>query len=264
MVQRRREEDLRMNNHKHMSTYVKIVSIQTGIMCLQLNWNDVRRLVDIDGDDLQANTDDPLGTILVDGLEQLKSETDDTDIQPSGSICALFETGDLQRSLKARLHMVISVRDGVEMVGGCVSCFFMCDAALGTSLFTHKYCIQHTLPRFGSTWMLLDIVASRRRPAGALLTTHAIISACRAKCAGICAIAVSPGGLKLTKSLNFTCHKFMEKKAIRHMCFLKLPTDLNFQAVIKHLTFQGDAEIVDSICWREPLSKNSNSIIGRC
>ena len=69
MVQRRREEDLRMNNHKHMSTYVKIVSIQTGIMCLQLNWNDVRRLVDIDGDDLQANTDDPLGTIIVDGLE---------------------------------------------------------------------------------------------------------------------------------------------------------------------------------------------------
>ena len=49
------------------------------------------------------------------------------------------------------------------------------------------------------------------------------------------------------------------------MCFLKLPDDLSFAHVKRKLRFDGDTQIVESVCWREPLSANAkSSVIGRC
>ena len=216
--------------------------------------------------EVEARDDRPaLAAILVDALYELASNTDRCEIKPLGAIASLFDKGPLQKSLKPKLLMAISLRDGVSVDGCLVSCLFARDDALGTSLFTQAYCTRHGLPRFDARWGLIDVVASKKAPSGALLVLHTILGMARAKLQGVCAIAVSSAGHRLLKSLNFTCVSFKDKGAARHICHLKLPNDLSFTHVKRRLRFDGDTELVESVCWREPLSARAkSSVVGRC
>ena len=90
-------------------------------------------------------------------------------------------------------------------------------------------------------------------------------SALRIATQGVCAVAVTGAGHRLLKSLNFTSYAFREDGAQRHMCYLKLPDGLSFAHVKRKLRFDGDTQIVESVCWREPLSARAkSSVIGRC
>ena len=260
-----RRTDTRMNHQKHLTTYAKIVGIESGIMIQKLSYNETRKLVLIDQEEVVFVSTDPLGEILVSGLKMLESEAESTVIKPLGSVSALFETGTLQRSLNPRIHLANSVRDGVKVVGAIVSCSFTCDETLGTTRFDPQYCAKNDLPKFGSNWLLIDVVASRLKPSGALLTTHAILEACKARCVGVCAVAVSAAGLKLLKDLNFASHSFKDKKTTRNMCYMKL-SDLSFSVVARTLKFKDDDKIVESICFRDPHTKRAmqSSMIGRC
>ena len=130
------------------------------------------------------------------------------DQAPTGAIAALFDAGTLQKSLKPKLLMALSLRDGVSVDGCLVQCLFARDDALSTELFTQAYCAHHKLPRFDARWGFIDVVASRKAPCGALLVLHAVLNAARSRppLQGVCAVAVTGMGQRLLKSLNFTCY----------------------------------------------------------
>jgi hypothetical protein len=270
-----REDDSGLNSVRHLQTYAKIICIQTGMLVQQLAYTAVKRMVDIPSDDdddddddgVEASGDDPLAAIVVDGLRDLAFDDAQAFIKPIGSIAALFSAGAMQRSLKPKLYTALSLRDGVSVVGAVVSCLFARDRALSTELFTHAYCARHGLPRFDARWALLDVIASREPPSGALLTLHAILAAARSRppMLGVCAVAVTSGGHRLLRALNFTCYQYREHGSVRHMCYLRLPADLSFTHIKRKLRFDGDTDIVESICWREPLSSRAlSTVVGRC
>ena len=252
-----------LSNPKHLQTYAKLIGIQTGLLVQALNYNDVKRMVDIDDEDVEPG-DDPLAEILIDGLQEMETD-DDAEIRPIGSVAALFDKGDLQKSLRPRLLAAYSLRDGVSMVGAVVTCLFARDETLGTSILTQSWCASHSLPRFDARWSLIDVIASQQQPAGALLTLHAILAASRARMAGVCAVAATAAGHRLLRSLNFTCVAFRERGSQRHICYLRLPQDLSFAHVKRKLRFDGDVQIVGSVCWRDSISARAKySIVGRC
>lgn len=255
-----------LNLERHVGTYARIVGIQAGILLQKLSYSDVRRLVAIDDEDVEATGEDPLSTILVDGLDDLADDRE-AEIRPKGSVAALFEHGELQRSLRPRLLGAYPLRGGDVALGGAlVSCLYTRDEALGTTLFTQEYCARHGLPRFDVRWAFIDVVASARPPCGALLVVTAMLEAARRRCAGVCAVAATGAGHRLLRALNFTCHAYRERGTQRHMCYLRLPGDLSFAAIKRKLRLEGDAaSIVESVCWREPLSARAKySVIGRC
>ena len=259
-----RADNSDLDQPKHVAAYCKLVGIQSGLLVQTLSYNDVKRMVVIDDEHVEAG-DDPLASLLVDGLEAL--ESDDASIQPIGSIAALFDAGSVQRSLKPRLFAAFSLRDGVTMVGAVVACVYSRDEALGTNLFSHSYCSNHSLPRFDARWGFIDVISAQPagKPAGSLLTLHAILAAHRAKLTGVCAVAATAAGHRLLRALNFTCVAYREHGSQRYMCYLRLPQDLSFAHVKRKLRFDGDTDIVESVCWRDSLSARAlSSVVGRC
>jgi hypothetical protein len=252
-----------LSHPKHLTTYIKLVGIQTGLLVQALNYHDVKRMVDIDDETVEAG-EDPLSEMLIEALEEMETD-DDAEIKPIGSIAALFDRGDVPRELKPRLYACFSLRDGVSMIGALVTCLFTRDETLGTSILSQSWCASHNLPRFDGRWSFIDVIVSQQRPAGALLVMHAILAASRARKAGVCAVAVTSAGHRLLRSLNFTCVPYRERSSQRHMCYLRLPQDLSFTHMKRKLHFDGDNQIVGSICWRDSLSASAkSSIVGRC
>ena len=151
------------------------------------------------------------------------------------------------------------------MVGTAVSCIFTRDDTLGTSLFTQAYCKKNQIPVLGSDWGFVDIVASREKPAGALCVVYAILQFARQKLTGVCAVAVSKSGHRLFKALNFKCYRYKDHGSWRHMCYIRLPQELSFTHIMKHLKFDGNKEIVEDVCWRNALTSRAlSSVVGRC
>ena len=101
-----------------------------------------------------------------------------------------------------------------------------------------------------------------------LLVLHAVLNAARSRppLQGVCAVAVTTAGHRLLRSLNFSCYAYRHGGAQQHRCYLlRLPGDLSFAHVKRKLRLDGDTQIVESVCWREPLSANAkSSVIGRC
>jgi len=259
-------DDEGLNAARHIATYAKLIGLQTGLLVQSLSYADVARMVSIDSETEEVEAgDDPLSTLLVEGMEALACEDDRCEIRPIASIAALFDRGPLQKSLKSKLYMAMSLRDTpIRLAAALVTSLFLRDETLGTQLFTQSYCVTHGLPRFDKSWTFIDIVASRASPAGGLLVVHAVLAATRAKQKGICAVAATSGGHRLLRSLGFTCHAFRDHGQ-RHMCYMRLPAELSFQRVMQRLRFEGGRDIVESVCWRDALSSRAlSSVVGRC
>ena len=89
-----REDSADLDSARHVATYCSLVGIQTGLLVQALGYNDVKRMVEIDDEDVQAGENDPLAALLVEGMEELETEGE-YPIRPIGSIAALFDKGDL-------------------------------------------------------------------------------------------------------------------------------------------------------------------------
>ena len=266
-----RAENPALNHPRHLAAYLRLCSIQTGIIVQPLAYNDVKRMITIESDsdsdeeDTVVAGDDPLASMLVLAITDMSCSDEHCEIRPIYSVSALFSRGELQRSLKPRLMLAFGLRNGVEIVGCAVVCSFIRDETLGSKLFTDSFNAQNKLPKFDSTWLFLDVVASKLAPSGSILVVSAVLQAIRQKKVGTCCIAVSSAGHRLFKSLGFTTFRYKERgSSARHMCYLR-HTDLSFAQISRKLKFEGSKKIVENVCWREALSSSAkNPLVGRC
>ena len=65
--------DSQYNEPRALATLQRLVSTTAGILVNTYSYNDVKRVVSIDSDDesVEASSDDPLGEVIVQGLERL-------------------------------------------------------------------------------------------------------------------------------------------------------------------------------------------------
>ena len=252
-----RTDVLTLSTSTQMQTYAQLIGIQSGLLVQTVSYHDVKFLVDHDVS--PTGQSDPFLQMIADGLRR-----NITKIRPLGSMATLFNRGDeMPRTSNPRLFIAISLRGGVDVLASCLSCVFAKDATFGTSLFSRHFCSKHGLPRLDTKWWLID-VASSTIHSGALVILHAILSAARAKLTGVCALAMGDG-LRLLRSMNFTCVPFHEGSRKRHVCFMNLRRDLSFTKLNKQMRFAGDAQMIDSAGWNPPLSMRAvSSVIGWC
>ena len=257
-------DDASLNHNRHIATWLKLVSIQEGLLLQKLDYHSVRRMVEIDDEEVVANEscDDGLAEILVEGFDSLRVTVGDQEVHPLGSIAALFETGDLQRSIKPKAWMAIDLRaEEPEVVSVCTTCNFIQDETLGTNLFTPRWLRERGLPRLGPQWCFVDVVASRKRPAGPLLVLSAYLAACRGRMDGVCAICVTTKGRDLFQSLGFNSHTYRDKGA-KYFCYLGCG-EMQFRTVARKMQLN---ESVMDICWRMGLTARTRDRVvgGRC
>ena len=247
---------LTLSTPTQMQTYAQLIGIQSSLLVQTVPYHDVKCAILVE-------PSDPFLQMIMDGLEELTSRNA-SKIRPLGSMATLFNRGDeMPRTSKPRLFIAISLRGGIRVVASCLSCTFAKDVTLGTSLFSRQFCSQHGLPRLDTKWCLVDVASSTVHGA-ALVILHAILSAARAKLTGVCAVAIGDG-LRLLRSMNFTCVPFHEGSRKRHICFLNLRRDLSFTKLNKQMRFAGDAQMIDSAGWNPPLSMRAvSSVIGWC
>ena len=247
---------LTLSTPTQMQTYAQLIGIQSSLLVQTVPYHDVKCAILVE-------PSDPFLQMIMDGLEELTSRNA-SKIRPLGSMATLFNRGDeMPRTSNQRLFIAISLRGGVDVLASCLSCVFAKDATFGTSLFSRHFCSKHGLPRLDTKWWLID-VASSTIHSGALVILHAILSAARAKLTGVCAVAMGDG-LRLLRSMNFTCVPFHEGARKRHVCFMNLRRDLSFTKLNKQLRFAGDARMIDSAGWNPPLSTRAvSSVIGWC
>ena len=243
---------------RHIASYVRIVGVASGILCQSLSYADVRRLVSIDDESIEARGDDPLATEFVDGF----SSFDGASIEPSKSIAALFDTG-FAKTLKPRALLAHDLRAGAALVGVLTVCKFAVDGSLATDKFTRNYCRTHGLPNL-ERYLLVDVVMSRRKPAGSLLLLAVILQASRSRPpqAGVCCVAVTTAGRDMCAGLGFELHAFRDQGQ-RWLCHLALE-DIQMSNVMDRLHFGGRNKVA-SMCWRWGLtSASSDRLVGRC
>ena len=250
---------------KNISTYLRIVLTQAGLLLQTLDYYAVKRMVEIDSDDVSVDEEceDGLAELFVDGLEALATTTGNTEVAPMGSISALFDSGPLQKSLKPKCYMAMDLRDNAKIVACLVSCKYLKDETLGTQLFTTAFLQRHKVPRLTEQWLFVDVVSSKKAPAGSALLVSSILGAARQKMVGVCLVAVSAHMRDLCKALGFSTVQYNDQGQ-RFLCYLHL-SDLKFEPIMKKLRFPGDKVIVEDICWRFGLSaKTRERVIGRC
>lgn len=253
------------DTHKNVATYLKIASIQTGLLLQSLNYYSVKRMVEIIDDEVDVDSDceDGLAELFVEALSRLSTTVGKTDVTPLLSISALFETGALQRSLKPQCCMAMDLRDNAKIVGCLISCRYIQDETLGTQLFTPAFCQRHRCPRFNREWCFVDVVSSKKKPSGSLLLANSLVIALRQKLAGLVLVAVSTTMRDLCTSIGFTSVQYNDRGP-RYLCYLRM-NDLTFENIMKKLRFPGDKVVVEDICWRLGLtSKTATRVIGRC
>ena len=259
-------DDPRFDQLKFFVMYAKLASIQFGTLVNVYRYHDVKRLIEVHGDDIEARGDDSLGAQLVEGVKALPKagRGRDAEIDPPASLASLFQEHELARSLKPKLWLAFDLQDDEATICGMLTaCDFVRDDALSTSRLTQTYCTQHQLPRFDASWQLIDVVASDKRGSAALMLLHCIIAATRAKKAGLVSIAVTAGGKNLYQSCGFNVsHSWKEGGGTRTLAFCKL-SDIHLGALHTRLRLHNG--LLDETCVRQGLTpRTSDRLVGRC
>ena len=74
--------------------------------------------------------------------------------------------------------------------------------------------------RFDSNWLLVDVISSSKRGAGALLALQVYLLSCRSKqYKGVIALAVSKSGKKMFEALGFATHSYKDDGMHRTLCY---------------------------------------------
>ena len=260
-------DDRRLDQTRFYALYSRLAQIQLGTLVNTYDYNSIRRLIDVEGDDITADSDDALGEQIVDGVKALPSmETDgkgELSIDPPASMAALFQDHSLARSLKPKLFVGFDLQDEATVCGMLTMCTFERDDALSTSRLSQTYCTTHKLPRIDSNWQLVDVVASSKQGTGALLLLAALIHAARAKKTGILSIAVTRAGRRLFQSFGFdTEHGWRERGSQRYLCYTRLA---DVQLADLHSRLRVHDSLLTDVCFRNGLTPRSvHNLVGRC
>ena len=259
------QDDRRLDQARFLALYLRLAQVQLGTLCNSYEYHSVKRMVDVEGDDIEAAGDDPLAARLVDGIKALPASDGAREviIDPPASVAALFQAHELARALKPKLFVGFDLRDASAVCGMLACCTFARDDALSTARLTQGYCGKHALPRFDANWMLVDVVTSNKAGTGALLLLSAVVHAARAKKAGVLSIAVTRGGLRLFESFGFDCsHAYREGGSQRHLCHARL-SDLHLADAHKRLRVH--PALLTDVCVRNGLTaRTMHNVVGRC
>ena len=119
--------------------------------------------------------------------------------------------------------------------------------------------------QIGADWLLVDVIASKKRGSGALLILQAYMLACRARDkAGVCAVAVTRSGKKLFADLGFESFSFRDDGLSKSLMFARA-NGLALSKMIERLHFPGSKVMLEDICFRFGLTdKTSDRVLGRC
>ena len=205
------------NEPKSLTSLLRVASSQLGITTATLSYHEVRRLVDIDDEEVEAKEDaeDDMAEALVDASESLayteRVGGNEVTVEPLSSIALLFDVE--AKDLKARVLLAMDSRRSLDISAILVCCDFARDDGLGTTRFTAAYCTQHRLPRFDSSTLFIDVVSSGASPrgAGTLLVLTAYLLAGRSRKYNKCVtVAVTEKGKKLFRDLGWEEHRYRE------------------------------------------------------
>ena len=249
------------NTFRQIAAYLKLAAAGNGILIQTLSYNDTRRLINIDGAEVTRRGDDHLGELLTGKLDGL---CDSTLIDPKVSLASLFESGALQRSLKAKVFLAHDLWDEGVFVGVLVSCKWLVDEDLGTNKFTPEHCAKAGLPDF-SAFVLVDIFCSVRQPAATLLLLSTFVSASRMKpaAAGLCAVAINSKAKDLFAKIGFHVHPFRERGQNRWLCYVTLGEFSNLPRIMERVRFSGHKHVVTTLCNRMAV-RGDPRVVHRC
>lgn len=257
---------------KSLQIYSKLTQIALGtIVPPSYNFHAIRRLLRIDDDDVTPASDDPLASALIKAASSMKhterSGQVEVDVEPLISLATLFDSASpTAKGLHPKLYLAYDLRKASVPICGLTSvCDFTRDDSLGTERFSQAFCRDHDLPRFGSDWLLIDIVASKKHGTGALLILQVYMLACRARDkAGVCAVAVTKSGKKLFADLGFESFSFRDDGLSKSFMYARA-NSLTLTKMIQRLSFPGDKVMLEDLCFRFGLTeKSSDRVMGRC
>ena len=206
------------NEPRSLTSLLRVASSKLGVTTATLSYHEVRRLVDIDDEEVEAKEDaeDDMAEAMVDAAESLayteRVGGNEVSVEPLQSIALLFDSGEA-KDLKARVLLAMDSRRSLDISAILVCCNFARDDGLGTTRFTAAYCTQHRLPRFDSSTLLIDVVSSGASPrgAGTLLVLAAYLLASRSRKYNKCVtVAVTEKGKKLFRDLGWEEHRYRE------------------------------------------------------
>ena len=268
--------DERYDTTKSIAVYHKMAQISLGIACPPpYNYHAVRRMIEVDSDEelgVSGDTEDPMAELLVeaahDMLHKERSGSIETEVDVGYSIGALFDPDcSVVKQHKPRLFIAVDLRSGSEasICGLATTCEWTRDENLGTDRFTQTELRRLQLPRIDSNWLLVDVIRSRHRGCGVLLAVQIYLLACRSKqYRGVAAIAVTQAGKKLFESLGFSVQTYREGGVSKSLCYAEAGS-LSLARIKKRLSFPGDTNVVESVCFREGLTaRTAGNVYGRC
>ena len=291
-------------HHKNLTTYVKLASTSLGVVLSQpLNYHAVRRLIHVtEGDELEANeeSEDALAELLVEAAHELRFEEEVgqrvVEVDAAASVAALFDPEcSTAKAYKPLLFLAIDVRspagvqgesggdsrkdgarkdgarkdgDGARICGLATVCEWVRDATLGTERWTKQELAKAGAPRLDSSWLLIDVIASRHRGCGVLLAVQVYLMVTRSrKHSGVVALAVTKAGRDMFAKLGFSTHTYRASGQSITLCYARAGT-LSLQRIRRRLSFSGDQVLLDSLCWREGYtsrtSGSSGKVYSRC
>lgn len=255
---------------KSLHTFLKLTCASKSVVISPLGYYDVRRLVEIDGEEVTANEsgDDDLSDELIEACDELQTEermgSSIVSVEPLQSIATLFDTGDA-KLLKPRCFLAqLTRRDApLSICGVLVACSFDADEALSTSRFTSAYCSQHGIPRLDASTMLIDVVCASGDPqgVGGLLVLACYLAACRSRSyQRVCTVAITTKGKKLFSDLGWERHNYRENTA--KSLFWIDTGELKASDVKARLRWDDSAE---QSCWRRgATARNADKRYPRC
>ena len=266
--------DERFDTAKAIATYTRLAGIALGIATPPpLNFHAVRRMIEVDEDDesVSAVDSDPLAEMIVDAAERMthaeRVGSMEVEIEPTASLAALFDAhSPTAKSYKPRLFFAIDLRSqDAKICGLCSACQFTRDESLGTDRFTQNELRRLGLPRLDNSWLLIDVITSSKRGAGALMALQVYLLSCRSRFySGAVAITVSRSGRRLFEALGFEVTGFREGGLSKAICVARADS-LSLSRIQRRLSFPGDRMLLQSTCYREGLTaRTSGRVYSRC
>ena len=260
--------DERYDTSSAIQTFCRLASVTLGTLVPpNFSYHTIKRLISFDEEDgLEPQSDDPLAELLVEASDELGSTviegSYEVEVDPSASLATLF-AGSFGKGAKARLFLAFDLRDAAKICGFLTCCEWTRDASLGNERFNQSYCASNKLPRFGSGWLFIDVVASAKAGSGALLVLQAYLLACRARrYEGVCAVCVTKKGRSLFQSLGFELHGYREG-APRTLAYATAGS-LSMRHIMRRLRFEGSDELLQETCYRLQITHPERSIVARC
>lgn len=284
------DDEYQWDTPQNTRMLARIASVSTQTLINQYSFHDVFRLIKVteagssdddstsgeepdeveedDGPKLEAKSDDPLASLIVESLEQLESTSreggNEFTISPASSVAGLF-TKD-SKTLKGRLFLGFDLgSETVDCVAALTACSFTQSDEFLTKRFSPSYLRKNSLPDL-SSYMLIDTLSSQKKPVGQMLLLHAYIAAMR-QYQGIVMVCVTAGGKAAGRAFGMHSHSYREDGAARELMYMAIG-DLSIAHLNKKLRLgsrEATTKLLQEVCTRSGLtSKTESKVFSRC